>query len=206
MCYIPTVFCQPADVSFTRVCCVQCQCDSWSKRRSHDDDRNAYCFWYLLCWLWIHCWMEICKIRENYFLVLCVLPSIWILWTSSLGSRTWEEPEVQGRKVYSGEVMTNIFCHVFFFLCLVLFILYIQMTWLMVCKCLPVLVMPKAAFDFIVSLEFTGINFYCEQVQGGRPRRKPVLDCTWCSFGRKWCRRYMKRDWASSSMLVIPCK
>jgi hypothetical protein len=137
MSYIPTVFCQPADVSFTRVCCVQCQCDSWSKRRSHDDDRNAYCLWYLLCWLWIHCWMEICKIRENYFVLLCVLPSIWILWISSLGSCTWEEPEVQGRKVYPGEVMTNIFCHGFFCLCLYCsFYIFRWLDWWSVNVCL----------------------------------------------------------------------
>lgn len=33
------------------------------------------------------------------------------LWCSSLGGCTWEEPEIQGRKVYSGEVMAPTFYH-----------------------------------------------------------------------------------------------
>ena len=139
--------------------------------------------------------------------VICSLVCIdWHLNFMNLFSRKPHMRRTRGTRKESifWRGMTNIFCHSFFCLCLILFILYIQMTWLMVCKCLSVLVMPKAAFDFIVSLEFTGINFYCEQVQGGRPRRKPVLDCTWSSFGRKWCRRYMKRDWASSSMFGHP--
>lgn len=109
-----TVFCQAADVSLTHVYYAQCQCDFWCKRRSHDDHRNPYCFWYLLCWLWIHRWMEICKICKGYFIVsfvYCLASKL--LWCSSLGGCTWEEPAIQGRKVYSGEVMAATFCRGF---------------------------------------------------------------------------------------------
>lgn len=41
---------------------LQCECVSWSTWREDDDDGNAHCCWHFLCWVWIHCGMEICMI------------------------------------------------------------------------------------------------------------------------------------------------
>lgn len=89
----------------------QCQCYIWYKRGSHDDDRPAYRFRYLLCWLWVHCWMEIRKILWILWWLFCDIlcidcPSSKLYGAPALGGCTWEEPEVQGRKVYFGEVTT----------------------------------------------------------------------------------------------------
>lgn len=90
----------------SHVGCGQCQCDFWSKRGSHDDNWNAYCVWYLLCWLRIHCWMEICKICDYFmlsYMLYCVASKFY--GAPTLGSCTWEEPEVQGREIYFREVI-----------------------------------------------------------------------------------------------------
>jgi len=45
----------------------QCECHNWWERRTDDDHRIAHCCWHILCCLWVHCWLEICK---HWFLKL----------------------------------------------------------------------------------------------------------------------------------------
>lgn len=93
----------------------QCKCHTRGERRAHDDYWIAHCCWHFLCWMLLNCGLEICKICfQNLWLVIFVL--IHHLWawffngfslsfaTHFSGGCTWENPEVQGRKIYPREV------------------------------------------------------------------------------------------------------
>lgn len=63
----------------------QSECFGWRERGETDDDWDAYSGWHFLCWVWINCRLEICKIWRQRFekilvFVCCLMQLvIWIV-------------------------------------------------------------------------------------------------------------------------------
>jgi hypothetical protein len=100
------------------------------------------------------------------------------LWCSSLGGCTWEEPEIQGRKVYSGEVMAPTFYHS----SVALDLFFQNKKKLSSVQTDLWLILQNATLITILLIWnwLTGTKFHSKQVQGVGPWWKPILDCTRC--------------------------
>ena len=85
----------------------QCECHSRREGRSVDDDWNAHCCWHILRWVWLHCWMEICKIwfRNSValleFLTSCLL--LDLVWDFNFDYRNQEAAHEKSQQYKEGK-------------------------------------------------------------------------------------------------------
>lgn len=67
----------------------QCKCRRWRERRADHDNRTTYCCRHLLCFMWLNCGVEICKILFKVMVLVSVFCSSyhqrWLYWSLHFG-------------------------------------------------------------------------------------------------------------------------